>query len=160
MGIIFPLIERPYNGRIEDWIICGVANGLTDFSQKMFVKNSADGNVAVFNFYTYVFSAAVLLIFYAAAKLRDKSGSSSETDVMRRVGLYVLIMSVCLFANSYFKTLAAGILPSAKLYPLNQGASLILSSFMSMIFFKEKMTGKCIIGIILSFIALLVINLL
>ena len=69
-------------------------------------------------------------------------------------------MSVCLFANSYFKTLAAGILPSAKLYPLNQGASLILSSFMSMIFFKEKMTGKCIIGIILSFIALLVINLL
>lgn len=163
------MIMCSYNNQIKEkmsvsslilLIICGVANGLTDFSQKMFVKNSADGNVAVFNFYTYVFSAAVLLIFYAAAKLRDKSGSSSETDVMRRVGLYVLIMSVCLFANSYFKTLAAGILPSAKLYPLNQGASLILSSFMSMIFFKEKMTGKCIIGIILSFIALLVINLL
>ena len=69
-------------------------------------------------------------------------------------------MSVCLFLNSYFKTMAAGILPSAILYPLSQGASLILSSFMSMLFFKEKLTAKCITGIALSFAGLLIINLL
>ncbi len=140
-------------------IICGISNGLTDFSQKLFVKTAEGSSAAVFNFYTYIFSAAVLLIIYIAAKARDKSGSSGA-DVLRAVGIYVAIMSLCLFLNSYFKTLAAGLLPSAVLYPLTQGASLILSSFMSAMLFKEKLTAKCITGIALSFAGLLIINLL
>ena len=140
-------------------IICGLSNGLTDFSQKLFVKTAEGSSAAVFNFYTYIFSAAVLLIIYIAAKARDKSGSSG-TDVLRAVGIYVTIMSLCLFLNSYFKTLAAGLLPSAVLYPLTQGASLILSSVMSAVLFKEKLTAKCITGIALSFAGLLIINLL
>lgn len=140
-------------------IICGISNGLTDFSQKLFVKTAEGSSAAVFNFYTYIFSAAVLLIIYIAAKARDKSGSSGA-DVLRAVGIYVAIMSLCLFLNSYFKTLAAGLLPSAVLYPLTQGASLILSSFMSAVLFKEKLTTKCITGIALSFAGLLIINLL
>ena len=140
-------------------IICGLSNGLTDFSQKLFVKTAEGSSAAVFNFYTYIFSAAVLLIIYIAAKARDKSGSSG-TDVLRAVGIYVAIMSLCLFLNSYFKTLAAGLLPSAVLYPLTQGASLILSSFMSAVLFKEKLTAKCITGIALSFAGLLIINIL
>lgn len=140
-------------------IICGISNGLTDFSQKLFVKTAEGSSAAVFNFYTYIFSAAVLLIIYIAAKARDKSGASGA-DVLRAVGIYVAIMSLCLFLNSYFKTLAAGLLPSAVLYPLTQGASLILSSFMSAVLFKEKLTAKCITGIALSFAGLLIINLL
>lgn len=163
------LIMCSYNNSIKEkmsvgsvilLIICGIANGLTDFSQKLYVRSVDGGSAAVFNFYTYVFSAITLLAVFAVIKIKDKSGANSEVDVMRKVGIYVLVMSVCLFANSYFKTKAAAILPSAKLYPLNQGASLILSSFMSMIFFKEKLTVKCIVGIILSFIGLLIINLL
>lgn len=163
------VIMCSYNNQIKEkmslkslglLVLCGIANGLTDFSQKLYVKTVADSSAAVFNFYTYIFSALVLLVFYLGAKVTDKTGSSSETDVLRRVGGYVAVMSVCLFLNSYFKTMAAGILPSAILYPLSQGASLILSSFMSMLFFKEKLTAKCITGIALSFAGLLIINLL
>lgn len=139
-------------------IICGVANGFTDFSQKCYVKVVSNSNAAVFNFYTYLFSAVVLAAVYMCAKAKDVSGSKSEADVMRRVGVYVSIMSVCLFAYSYFKTLAAGLLPSAILYPLSQGASLILSSIMSMVLFKEKITLKCVIGLVLSFIGLVILN--
>lgn len=163
------VIMCSYNNQIKEkmslkslglLVLCGIANGLTDFSQKLYVKTVSDSSAAVFNFYTYIFSALVLLVFYIGAKVTDKTGSSSETDVLRRVGGYVAVMSVCLFLNSYFKTMAAGILPSAVLYPLSQGASLILSSFMSMLFFKEKLTAKCITGIALSFAGLLIINLL
>ena len=35
--------------------VCGLCNGLTDFSQKWFVNNIPNGSTAVFNFYTYVF---------------------------------------------------------------------------------------------------------
>ena len=166
--LVAVVIMCSYNNQIKEkmslkslglLVLCGIANGLTDFSQKLYVKTVADSSAAVFNFYTYIFSALVLLVFYLGAKVTDKTGSSSETDVLRRVGGYVAVMSVCLFLNSYFKTMAAGILPSAILYPLSQGASLILSSFMSMLFFKEKLTAKCITGIALSFAGLLIINL-
>lgn len=167
--LVAVVIMCSYNNQIKEkmslkslglLVLCGISNGLTDFSQKLYVKTVADSSAAVFNFYTYIFSALVLLVFYLGAKVTDKTGSSSETDVLRRVGGYVAVMSVCLFLNSYFKTMAAGILPSAILYPLSQGASLILSSFMSMLFFKEKLTAKCITGIALSFAGLLIINLL
>ncbi len=167
--LVAVVIMCSYNNQIKEkmslkslglLVLCGIANGLTDFSQKLYVKTVADSSAAVFNFYTYIFSALVLLVFYLGAKVTDKTGSSSETDVLRRVGGYVAVMSVCLFLNSYFKTMAAGILPSAILYPLSQGASLILSSFMSLLFFKEKLTAKCITGIALSFAGLLIINLL
>ena len=167
--LVAVVIMCSYNNQIKEkmslkslglLVLCGIANGLTDFSQKLYVKTVADSSAAEFNFYTYIVSALVLLVFYLGAKVTDKTGSSSETDVLRRVGGYVAVMSVCLFLNSYFKTMAAGILPSAILYPLSQGASLILSSFMSMLFFKEKLTAKCITGIALSFAGLLIINLL
>lgn len=166
--LVAVVIMCSYNNQIKEkmslkslglLVLCGIANGLTDFSQKLYVKTATASSAAVFNFYTYIFSALVLLVFYLGAKVTDKTGSS-ETDVLRRVGGYVAVMSVCLFLNSYFKTMAAGILPSAILYPLSQGASLILSSFMSMLFFKEKLTAKCITGIALSFAGLLIINLL
>jgi len=68
-------------------------------------------------------------------------------------------MAVALTANSYFKTLAAGYLDSARLYPLSQGASLGLATAMAAIFFKEKLTLRAFGGILLAFIALLLMNL-
>ena len=70
------------------------------------------------------------------------------------------MMALCLFANSYFKTLAAGYLSAVLLYPLNQGCALILSAFMSATLFKEKLTLKAVIGMITAFAGLLIINLL
>ena len=138
-------------------IVCGVSCGLSDFSQKLFVEHTSKISVAVFNFYTYVVSAAVLFIFYLIFSKKENS-DAAPTDLKHIFG-YILVMSICLFANSYFQTKAAGYLPSAQLYPLSKGAALILSSLMSAILFGERLTLKCIIGMILSFAALLIINL-
>lgn len=139
-------------------VVCGVANGLTDFSQKLFVNLCTDSTNAVFNFYTYVFSAAVLIICYFFFK--RKSDKDAPKVDFKPIFIYIMIMSICLFAYSYFKTNAANYLPSAQLYPLSQGAALILSSIMSATLFKEKLTAKGIIGILLSFVALIIINVL
>lgn len=168
MGILFVavLIMCSYNMSIKGkmnaasvlvLVVCGLANGLADFSQKMFVKETL-GNAAVFNFYTYVFSAIILFVCYCIFS-KSASSAGGATANLKGILLYVLIMSVCLFLNSFFKTMAAEYLTSAQLYPLNQGCGLILSSAMSAIFFKEKLTPKCILGLCLSFGALLLINL-
>lgn len=168
--IIAVFIMCSYNNQIKEkmsiaafliLLLCGIANGLTDFSQKLYVKTVENGNIAVFNFYTYLFSAALLLIFYVLTSLKNKGGEGVGTvELLKNVGLYVLVMSICLFAYSYFKTLAAQSLSASLLYPLSQGASLIISTFMSRILFKEKLTARCIIGIVLSFVGLIIINVL
>lgn len=141
-------------------IVCGVANGLTDFSQKMFVKQLSDVSVAVFNFYTYVFSAAVLAVFLVIFSMRERAQGAPGVSGLKRIFGYIAVMSVCLFASSYFKTKAAGFLDSAQLYPLSQGLALMLSSIMSAVLFHERLTLKCIIGLVLSFAGLIIINVL
>lgn len=137
-------------------IISGIASGIADFSQKLFTKCIPDGSAAVFNFYTYIFAALVLIICFVTGKSKS---TDSKPDIKKIFG-YILIMAICLFANSYFKTLASRHLNAVLLYPLNQGCALILSTIMAAVLFKEKITLKAVIGISTAFIGLLIINLL
>ena len=137
-------------------IICGAANGIADFSQKLFTKCIPDGSAAVFNFYTYLFAALILIASFAAT---SKTGPrAGKADIKKLFG-YILIMALCLFANSFFKTLASKHLSAVLLYPLNQGCALILSAIMASMLFKEKITNKAVIGIVTAFVGLVIINL-
>ncbi len=168
IGILFAavLLMCSYNNSIKEkltlpavalLLLSGIANGVADFSQKLFTKHIPAGSAAVFNFYTYVFAALVLGIAFAVT--RKPAGSAEKADVKKIFG-FILIMAVCLFLNSYFKTLAAGHLSAVLLYPLNQGCALIISAVMSAVLFKEKLTPKAIVGMLTAFAGLLIINLL
>ena len=144
-------------------LVCGASNGLADFSQKLFVKTNPEGSVAVFNFYTYVFAAATLLIAYPIFRGIDSRGAVKPRkpfEVIKPIWLYVLVMAICLFSNSFFKTRAALYLDAVQLYPLNQGCSVVLSLLMSAIVFREMINLKCIVGISFSLIALIMLNIL
>lgn len=138
-------------------IVCGLANGLTDFSQKAFVKLLPETPISVFNLYTYIFSGATLAVVFFVLKSFTKQKIRLERTSLKKYG-YILVMSVALTANSFFKTLAAAYLDSAQLYPLSQGAALILSTAMASAVFKEKLTLKCAIGVSLAFLGLLIMN--
>ncbi|MBQ8849996.1 MAG: EamA family transporter [Clostridia bacterium] len=146
--------------------ICAASNGITDFSQKMFVKAASGVDIAVFNLYTYLFAALTLLICFPLFRARDKKTAASggaaiqsPVAVVKPIAIYVAIMAVCLFLNSYFKTAAAGHLTATQIYPINQGGSLILSMLMAHFLFKEKINLRAVIGIALCLCALLIINL-
>lgn len=161
------LIMCSYNNQIKKKIdlksilllvLCGGSNGLTDFSQKIFVKTVENGNPAVFNFYTYVFSAITLILILP---IFCKGNSKKiNTASFKKISVYIAVMAICLFANSYFKTVAASYLSAAQLYPLNQGAALILSSVMAAVCFDEKPNGRSVLGLIIAFIGLLILNVL
>ena len=160
-------------------LLCGFSNGITDFSQTLFKKLSTSVEAAEgveaseaiiqgatnesFQFYTYIFAAITLLITYFIIRQTDKKSGNAPRNpiaVIKPIWYFVVIMAVCLFANSFFKTEAATYLDPVRLYPLNQGCAVVLSLLMSVFIFKEKINAKCIIGICLSFVALLMINLL
>ena len=154
-------------------LLCGFSNGIADFSQTLFKKLSASVEASEviiqgatnesFQFYTYVFAAITLLITYFIIRQTDKKSGNAPRNpiaVIKPIWYFVVIMAVCLFANSFFKTEAAGYLAPIYLYPLNQGCSVVLSLLMSVFIFKEKINAKCIVGICLAFVALLMINML
>ena len=158
-------------------LLCGTSSGLADFSQKLFVKMRPEGSITAFNLYTYLFAGIVLFFACLCFRYADqKRGATLRPPlaVIKPIWIYVLVMAACLFGNSFFKTEAAryldavqlyplsqgaSVLVSVQLYPLSQGASVLVSLFLSAVFFKEKINGRCIVGIVLSFAALLLLNL-
>ena len=137
-------------------LFCGAANGFVDLSQKIFVSLNKNASAAVFNFYSYLFSLLLLALVYAMVR---KKKSVKPENLGKMTG-YILIMGICLFLNSYFKTLAAKYIPAAQLYPLFQGLALISSSLMAVLLLKEKLNFRGVLGILIAFAGLIVINML
>ena len=163
--IVAVLIMCSYNNSIKTkftpaslalLVLCGLSNGVTDLSQKIATRTIDGLSVEVFNLYTYIFAALTLLS--TLAFVPKKEGVAVEKLTARPL-VYILIMAAALAANSYFKTQAAFYLLSAELYPISQGMSLILSTFMATVFFREKLKIKAVVGIALAFASLMIINL-
>ena len=140
-------------------IACGFSYGMISFTQKWF-RYRSEADASVFNLYTYIASAVILFAVYLFFMIRKKHGKTGgeATGGKGKLAVYVVIMSFCIFLHSLFSTLAAGYLPSALLYPLLQGCGLILSMIMSAVFFGEKITPRCLLGIGMAFAALVFTN--
>lgn len=142
-------------------LLCATSYGCTDLSQKLFVNLSPVSDNSVFQFYTYIFAALTLVICSLVFRSHEKKTNElrSPIAVVKPIAIYVGVMAICLYANSYFKTAAATYLDAAQIYPLSQGGALVLAMIMAAIFFKEKITIRSIIGVVLCAVALLMINL-
>ena len=142
-------------------LLCGLANGLADFSQKAFIYSGLDNTTAQFQLCSYVFAAVTLIFFYTVMSIGKKkeSADSGAVAILKKTWYFVLIMAICLYANSFFKTEAASYLSAAKLYTLNQGGTMAIGTLMSAFLFKEKLTPKSYASIVITFIGLLIINL-
>lgn len=150
---------------VKDFImllVCGVANGLADFfigsTEKLgvafnnaFSLGNAHIDDTVFSFYMYLFSF-ILLIGYTA--FSSVTTHKAQIKIDKKIIIYLIVMAIFLFVNTYFKSLAGRLLTSAQLFSINTGGSLVLSSIMASIMFREKPTIKSTIGIALTFVAL------
>ena len=139
-------------------LLCAISTGISDFSQKLYVKEIANASISVFNLYTYIFASIFLVGLCIGLKPKGTDNTQPSPRVLKPIFLYVVIMAACLFLNAYFKTLSAKHLDAVLLYPLNQGCAVVLSLVMSVVLFKEKTTAKGIIGIALSVVAVILIN--
>ena len=134
-------------------MVCALSSGFADFSQKMFVHQKASTPASVFNLYTYLVAGIFLIIFFGFIK-----GDCKPKQVLSKTYLFLLVMSACLFLNTWLKTIAAESLDSAVLYPLYQGSALVLASIMSVVCFKEKLNTKAYIGLALAFAGLIIMK--
>ncbi len=138
-------------------IVCGGANGLTDFSQKLFVYKFPNLSVAAFNFCSYSFSFIILVgvLFFVRFK-KAEDIPKKDYKIIKSVVILIIVMSLSLFVNAYFKTFAAKFLPVAVLYPLNQGVTLVFSAVIATLLFREKLTVKSVIGVVFAVVGIII----
>ena len=133
-------------------ILCGVSSGLYDFTLKLFTTYSTSSK-SMLNLLTYLVSALIL----GGMVLLPQKGEKVAIP-WKKIVLPILLMSVCLFLNSYFKAFSTQYLPDAALYPIYQAGGLILSTLIGAVFFKERVTVRCVIGLVLAFAAILLLR--
>ena len=149
-------------------VVC-LGNGLNSFTQNVFKTEFASLSAAAFNFYVYVFSAVLLGVTFLCIKEKPsvEETTNSGTELSEKEPLFdrtklifIAIMAICLFCNSYFVTLANGYLPAVKLNPLLNVSALLVGLFISVTFFKEKLKTVSVIGISLMVLGVIFINVL
>lgn len=134
------------------------AEGFTMLSQQLFAYLRPNGDVSVFSFLSFGTSGIIM----TAASFFTPKTKENNSNVKLTSDVFILgtILSVAVFLINQFATLAAAIVQPVVLFTFINGGSTIIGSVVAAIFFKEKMTAKSIIGIILGVIALIIIKIL
>lgn len=131
-----------------------LGSAVADFCQKVYVREIGE-KATVFNFYTYLIAFVILLFVYSVTK---KQKVQNQKAMEKTQILLCFAMAFSLYINSAAKTVAATFLPSAQIYPVLQGANLILSALMAHTLLKEKINLKSIVGIMCAFAGLIVMR--
>ena len=142
----------------------------TAITQKLYTYHISDkglGTIEYFNFATFVVVCLAFVLIYAikllSAHIRIKRGEENVEIVgkgfpLRRVWIYVLLAAVGLYAYQYFATLAST-LPSAILYPLSHGLSMVVCFVLDTFIFAKKLTLKRVIAFVAVIAAIILVNL-
>ena len=136
-------------------IVGSIGSSLADFSQKIYTREIGQ-SAEIFNFYMYAFSFVLLAIVYVSLKRKKSTGVSHKIYDKKHILIY-FAMAFFLYMNSVTKTMSATFLSSAQIYPVLQGANLILSAIMAHVMFKEKINIKGLVGIVIAFVGLMLI---
>ena len=135
-----------------------LSNGSVMLAQKMFSKYLPDTSVSIFSFLTFGLIGIGMFIGLGPSLL-SQSGRAKIAAVPKPVFLYGTISSIILLAINQLATLAGRNVPSAIMFPINDGGATIITAITAAIFFKEKLTVRSVCGLILGIGSLIVINL-
>jgi drug/metabolite transporter (DMT)-like permease len=136
----------------------GISSGFIDFSQKLFRKQTMN-NVpsSVFNFYTLLFAFVILLIILIVMRTA-KDNEAAKLEIKPKALFHISLMAVGLCVVSLFKTLAAGHLPSALVFPFYQSSAIISNAILGAICFKERISFKSVASLTLMALGLVIMN--
>lgn len=143
-------------GKITDaqialMILISVAQGLNQSMQKLYTHYVPEKDVMIYNLYTFAFATLFLIIF----KLFRKAKKEVQNKMRLYVYVYIALMAVALFANTYFLSLAAVTIDAIILYPLSNVLVLVANSIMAHVCFHEKIKRESVIGILFTLAALI-----
>lgn len=123
--------------------------GFSQLSSKILVQSGFESQKNFF--FLSIFTSATLLVSPLAWKNRD--------SIVRKDSLFGFGVGMFNVASNRFLLLALTTLPGAIVFPVSSAGSLLLVTISAIILFKEKVSKVNLVGILLTLVAVVLINL-
>ncbi|MBQ8323022.1 MAG: EamA family transporter [Clostridia bacterium] len=149
-----------------------LASGMVMVVQKVFAVRVPEGNVATYSFLMFGLNALILYVCYFISAFIKKEKKPKTLDREQaaqgeRIQSLPKVLLVCgaflalaVFAINQLVTTMGKTVSSAVLFTVSNAISIVITLLVGALYYKEKITWKNIIGIVLCVGALLIINLL
>ena len=140
-----------------------LANGIMLVVQKYFAKLVPNGNTAMFSFLMFAFNAAILFICMLASVGVKAKANIEETNFQlprldKKLYGFGAILAIAVFCVNMVMTTLAKTVDSVVLFSLESIISIVATTVVGAIVFKEKVTLRKILGIIIGLVGIFLIN--
>ena len=150
-------------------ILCASGAMLANISKKFYafhVTAKGQGGAQIYTLLNFCSVLGVFLLLFAVyyqlerRRLQKTVAEGEPVHVelpYRRVWLFILIAAVSLYTYELFAAYAAQ-LPAAVYYPISRAIAILGSFLLDVIVFKDKVTPKKLVGLVLLIAAVIMIN--
>lgn len=157
--------EKPKKISLKTWIMLIVglfASGGTMIVQKVFSLLVPNGNVAAYSFLMFAFSALLMYSCYLVFGLISRKKERTEKREWKPLPKVLLIcgafLAFAVFIVNILVTNLGKVVESAILFSVSYAISIIITILVGVLYYKEKIGWKNIVGILLCVGALAIIN--
>ena len=137
----------------KKWILyCALAfvfQGTVGVLQKVHQTSVHSGEISGFLFVAFIFS-----LIYNRVRI---TGGTKNLNLSKKNKLLALVCGLCVFCMNFLNLKLSGLLPSQLFFPIVNGTSIVLSSLVSVIVFKEIPTKKQVVGLVGGILSLIAI---
>lgn len=135
-------------------IIRFLAGGIGTMSMQTFAE-VGNGNTNLFLAVSYLVSAIVSFAVYPFLKAEKKD---ETTKLSKRLLVFGLIVSILFFADNAFVVMAARVLDPIIQFSVTAVGGIVLNLLMGAVCFKEKITVKSAVAVIMASASVVMIN--
>lgn len=131
-----------------------ISNAGISITPKLYREYTGGGYETFFNLMTFAVVLACFSIVLACGKIfKNKSVLPEKSLSSKKTAIYILIAAVMMYSYQFFMSLASA-LPSAVLYPLLRGGSILLTVLCDAVIYKQKITSVTCLGVAFAVIAI------
>lgn len=134
-----------------------VANGCTMLAQQMFTKYVPDGDVSVFSFLSFGIIAVLSGVFYTVLNVGKKE-KRENTRLSKVLLICGVALAVSVFVINQLATISTALVSPVILFTFINGGGTIISTLVAAIVYKEKISKKTAMGIIIGVASLVIIK--
>ena len=150
---IYLSIGKSKEGKInKSWgiycLLAFILIGSIGVIQKIHQTSSHKSEISGFLFVSFFISLII-----SGLRVKDKKNFKDKKNLIP----LAMICGGCTFSMNYINLKLSGLLPSQLFFPLVNGSAIILSSLMSVIVFKERLSKKQTVGLVGGIICLIAI---
>ena len=135
-----------------------LSNGFTMVAQKMFSKYLPNVSVSVFSFLAFGLVGVGMCVGLVPQHTKKEKREEIK-KLPKALWFYGAGLSTILLIINQLATIAAKVIPSAIMFPINDGGATIITALTGAVVFKEKLTARSVAGLALGIASLIVINL-